>query len=127
MAQLCQHLPEFEALNTRIVVVSFGKPEQARAWLDQTNVPFILLLDPERKAYRAYGLEYSLLRSWRLNVWQRYAQLILSGRKWRGIQGDSGQLGGDIIVDSTGRILLAFRSRDPTDRPDIQSLLAALR
>jgi hypothetical protein len=127
VAQLCRHLQEFEALKTHIVVVSFSQPEQARIWLDETNVPFTLLLDPERKAYRAYGLEYSLLRSWGLNVWLQYARLLFKGRKWRGIQGDSGQLGGDIIVDSTGRILLAFRSHDPTDRPDIQSLLAALR
>ena len=127
MAQLRQHLPEFEALNTRIVVVSFGNAVQARLWLDETHAPFTLLLDPERKAYRAYGLEYSMLRSWGLNVWQRYAQLLFSGRKWRGIQGDSGQLGGDIIVDSNGRIRFAHRSHDPTDRPDVRALLTALR
>jgi peroxiredoxin len=127
VAQLCQQVPEFGALNTRIILISFGSPDRARIWLDQTNVPFTLLLDPERKAYRAYGLEYSLLRSWGLNVWQRYAELLLKGRKWRGIQGNSGQLGGDVIVDSKGRIRLAYRSHDPTDRPDVQSLLAALR
>lgn len=126
MAQLCQHLPDLEALNTRIVGISFGGPDKARIWLDKTQVPFILLLDPERKAYRAYGLENFLLRSWEPNVWQRYAQLILTGRKWRGIQGDSGQLGGDIIVDSNGRIRFAYRSHDPTDRPDIDALLTAL-
>ena len=126
MAQLCQHLPEFEALNTRIVVISFNRLEQARNWQDQTKIPFTLLLDPERKAYRAYGLEYSLLRSRGLNVWQRYAQLILKGRTWRGIQGDSGQLGGDIIVDPNGHIRFAHRSHDPTDRPNIDALLAAL-
>ena len=127
MAQLCQHLPEFEALNTRIVVISFGRPDQARIWLDETNVSFTLLLDPKRKAYRAYGLEHSLLRSWGLNVWLLYAQLLFKGRKWRGILGDSGQLGGDIIVDSMGRIRFAYCSHDPTDRPDIHTLLNALR
>ena len=127
MAQLCQRSAEFEVLNTRIVVISFGKPDQARIWLGQTNVPFILLLDPERKAYRAYGLEYSLLRSWAPNVWLRYAQLILRGRKWRGIQDDSGQLGGDVVVDSSGYIRLIHRSHDPTNRPDIDALLTALR
>jgi len=127
VAQLCQHLSEFEVLNTRIVLISFGRPDQARIWLDETNIPFTLLLDPERKAYRAYGLEYSLLRSWGLNVWRKYAQLLFKGRKWRGIQGDSGQLGGDVLVDSNGRIRFAYRSHDPTDRPDIHMLLAALR
>lgn len=127
MAQLCQHLSEFETRNTRIVVISFSRLDQARLWLNETNTPFTLLLDPERKAYRAYGLEYSLPRSWAPNVWLRYAQLILKGRKWRGIQDDSGQLGGDVIVDSSGHIRLIHRSHDPTDRPDIHTLLTALR
>lgn len=85
---MCQHLPEFETLNTRIVVISFGRPDQARIWLGETNTPFTLLLDPERKAYRAYGLEYSLLRSWGLNVWRRYAQLLESGVVFRTIAGN---------------------------------------
>ncbi|MCI0555901.1 MAG: redoxin domain-containing protein [Anaerolineae bacterium] len=124
---MCQHLPEFESLNTRIVVISFSQPDQARIWLDETSAPLTLLLDPERKAYRAYGLEYSIFRSWAPNVWLSYVQLILNGRKWRGIQDDSGQLGGDVVVDSNGRVRLIYRSHDPTDRPDIHTLLAALR
>lgn len=123
---MCQHLPEFEALDTRIVVISFGRLDQARLWLGETNAPFTLLLDPERAAYRVYGMEYSLVHSWEPKVWLRYAQLLLNGRRWRGIQGDSGQLGGDVIVDSKGRIRLAWRSHDPTDRPEIHALLAAL-
>jgi hypothetical protein len=127
VAQLRQHLAEFESLNAWIVLISFSTPEQARFWLGEMNAPFTLLLDPERKAYRAYGLEYSLLRSWAPKVWLRYAKLILEGRKWRGIQDDSGQLGGDVVVDSNGSIRLIHRSHDPTDRPDIHVLLTALR
>lgn len=108
-------------------MISFSQPDQARIWLDETSAPLTLLLDPERKAYRAYGLEYSIFRSWAPNVWLSYVQLILNGRKWRGIQDDSGQLGGDVVVDSNGRVRLIYRSHDPTDRPDIHTLLAALR
>jgi hypothetical protein len=117
---------EIESLNAHIVVISFGPARQARAWLEETSAPFTLLLDPERAAYRAYGLEHSLLRSWGVKVWLRYAQLLLTGRPWRGIQGDSGQLGGDIIVDARGVIRLAHRSHDPTDRPSVGELLAIL-
>lgn len=127
MAQLRQHVPEFESLNTRIVVISFSRPDQARIWLDETGALLTLLLDPERKAYRAYGLEYSLVRSWSPKVLLEYARLMLSGRKWHGIQGDSGQLGGDVIVDLKDRIRLIHRSHDPTDRPEIHALLDALR
>ena len=126
MAQLRQHSAEIKSLNARIVVVSFGLAHQARAWQEETGAPFTLLLDPERAAYRAYGLDYSVLRSWGVKVWWRYAQLMLAGRSWRGIQGDSGQLGGDFIVDTAGIIRLAYRSHDPTDRPSISQLLRTL-
>ena len=115
-----------EALQARVVVISFGSTFGAQAWLDEIDARFTLLLDPERKAYRAYGLEHSLARSWSPKVWLAYARLMLSGRKWRGIQGDSGQLGGDFIVDSNGVIRFAYRSDDPTDRPSMSQLLATL-
>ena len=127
MAQLCQHSIEFESLNARIGVISFGLASQARSWLEETGAPFTLLLDPERTAYRAYGLEHSLPRSWGMKVWFRYAQLLLAGRQWRGIQGDSGQLGGDFIVDPAGIIRLAYRSHNPTDRPPMSQLLMTIR
>lgn len=124
---MCQHPIEFESLNARIGVISFGLAHQARTWQEETSAPFTLLLDPERAAYRAYGLDYSLLRSWGIKVWWRYAQLMLAGRPWRGIQGDSGQLGGDFIVDTAGIIRLAYRSHDPADRPPASQLLMTIR
>jgi len=57
----------------------------------------------------------------------RYFQLLTTGRKWRGIQGDSAQLGGDFIVDTKGNIRLAYRSHDPTDRPAIADLMNLLQ
>ncbi len=56
----------------------------------------------------------------------RYVQLLASGRKWRGIQGDSAQLGGDFIVDANGVVRLAYRSHDPTDRPSVDTLINQL-
>ena len=126
MAQLRQHSAEFESLSARIALISLGPALGARAWLEETGAPFTLLLDPDRAAYRAYGLDASLSRSWGPKVWWQYARLLLSGRKWRGIQGDSGQLGGDFIVDTNGIIQLAYRSHDPTDRPSVSQLLTVL-
>ncbi|MGB3700022.1 MAG: hypothetical protein WA997_02030, partial [Anaerolineales bacterium] len=48
------------------------------------------------------------------------------GWRWRGIQGDSGQLGGDFIVDRQGIIRLAHLSQDPTDRPALSTILKTL-
>lgn len=126
MAQLRLHEAELRSLNTETYVISFGAGSLARVWLEETGVPFTLLLDPERAAYQAYGLERSLLRSWGPKTFLRYVKLLVSGRRWRGVQGDSGQLGGDLIVDAQGIIRLAHPSHDPTDRPAVAQLLAML-
>ncbi|MBI4787306.1 MAG: redoxin domain-containing protein [Chloroflexi bacterium] len=123
---MCQCIDEIRAAKARIILVSFGLGYQARAWQQETGACFTLLLDPERAAYRVYGLEHSLLRSWQPKVWWEYARLMLAGRPWRGIQGDSAQLGGDFIVDGHGVIRFAHRSHDPTDRPSAAQLLDAL-
>lgn len=121
-----QHAAEIASLNARVAIISFSSTFGAQTWLEETSAPFTLLLDPERAAYRAYGLEHSLVRSWGPKVWLRYAQLMLTGRQWRGIQGDSGQLGGDFIVDSSSVTRFVYRSHDPADRPPISQLLGAL-
>jgi peroxiredoxin len=127
VAQLCQHQDEFKRLNTEVLIIAFGALPLAQAWLEETCAPFRLLLDPERTVYQAYGLERSLWRSWNLKTVRRYVQLMRNGRQWRGIQGDSTQLGGDFIVDAGGMVRLAYRSHDPTDRPSAEQLLAILR
>ena len=126
MAQLCQHQQELERLNVKVLILSFGALPAAQAWLEETCSPFELLLDPERTAYEAYRLERSVFRSWNLRTLWRYVKLLASGRRWRGIQGDSAQLGADFIVDPNGVLRLAYYSHDPTDRPSVDHLLAAL-
>ena len=111
-------------MNVEVLVISFGSLPLATAWLEETCAPFRLLLDPERTVYDTYGLERSLSRSWNLRTIWRYVRLMASGRRWRGIQGDSAQLGGDFIVSADGVVRLAYRSHDPTDRPDAAQLLA---
>lgn len=127
MAQLCRHQDELRRLKVEVLLVSFSSPGYARVWSEEVCSAFRLLLDRERTLYRAYGLERSLWRSWNLRTLWLYIRLLLSGRKWRGIQGDSAQLGGDFIVDSEGVVRLTYRSHDPTDRPPVAALLALLR
>jgi len=127
VAQLCQTQQEFVDLDTHVLIISFGTLPAAQIWLKETCATFDFLLDPDRKIYQAYGLERSIFRSWNLRTIWTYIKLLSSGKKWRGIQGDSSQLGGDFLIDRDGIIRLAFRSHDPTDRPSVNNLLALIR
>ncbi len=91
------------------------------------RIPFPLLSDPERAAYKAYGLRKGSL--WSIfgpkTVWQ-YVKLIACGRLFRGIQADPFQLGGDFVIDGQGIVHFAHRSEDPADRPAMDGLLQAI-
>ena len=126
MAQLHQYKNEMEARKTRVALISFGNIALAQAWIEETQISFQFLLDSERKAYQVFSLDHSIGRSWSPKVWLEYARLMAKGRRWRGIQGDSGQLGGDFIVDREGILRMAYRSHDPTDRPAVDYLLNRL-
>jgi peroxiredoxin len=127
VAQLRHFEAELRRMDVQVLVISFGAEFWARAWLQEMQSPFPLLLDPERAAYRAYGLERSFVRVWSPKVMWHYTRRVLAGQKLQSIQGDPHQLGGDFVVDADGVIRLAHRSRDPVDRPAVETLLAAIK
>lgn len=125
--QLHPYYDEIKALNSEVIVISFETGYWVQVWLAETEAVFPLLLDPTRSAYQAYGLERSLLRSWSpKNLWYSL-KARLGGRKVITTGADTGQLGGDFIVDAGGMIRLAHRSQDPTDRPAVAKLLSVLK
>lgn len=116
------------SLGAEVVVVSFGNKFWVNVWLEQTQAPFPLLLDQERQAYRAYGLEQSLTKSWSLKNLGYYARALLKRERLRGSHGeDTSQLGGDFVVDHGGILRYTHPSQDPTDRPEIAELLSVFK
>lgn len=124
MAQLRHRQNDFKGLGARIVTISFGPASKAAAWLAETQSPFPLLVDAQRETYAAFGMRRSMRGSWTLETVRRYRQLMKEGHRWRGIQGDSLQLGGDAIVDAAGIVRFLAPSKTPVDRPSVEHLLA---
>lgn len=126
MAQVVSHAEQIQAAQTDVVTVSFGTPYWSQIWLQETKSPFPFLIDVERTAYGAYGLESSILRSWSpANLWY-YAKAVTQKRETYGKRGDTHQLGGDFVIDPQGIIRLAHPSRQPTDRPSVATILKML-
>ena len=120
-------LDEFCARNAEIVVITFVQPGRLAEYLHMRPWPFRVLADPERAAYRAFGLESaSWWRILRPQVILKYLGLILRGWLPRPAHEDVHQLGGDFVLDATGRIIYSYRSHDPTDRPSVEELIEAV-
>ncbi len=122
--QVQNHLAAFEELGCRVVAISFVTPQRLQSYLERRSLSMTCLSDPSRKAYRAFGLER--VGWWRLlrpQAWGVYLRLILRGQLPRRPQEDVHQLGGDFLFAASGRLVYAYRSEGPTDRPTVDQLL----
>ena len=118
----------FRGLGAEIIVISFVEPERLGRYLKVRPWPFRFFADPQRAAYRAFGLESATwLKLLRPRVIAGYFGLIFRGRMPSMAQEDVHQLGGDFVLDRAGQIVYEYRSRDPVDRPSVAELLDAVR
>lgn len=120
---------QLRARGARALVISFATPDRLEEYREFLHLPFQVTADPERVAYAAYGMTRgSFFRIWGARSAWAYLSLALRGRKiQRPTLGDDlSQLGGDFVIDPSGRLRYVHVSRDPADRPPVSDLLAAL-
>ncbi len=130
LGEVSDCLDDIRAAGGDVLVASFTGPAKVRAYLERHPLPFPVVSDPELAAYRAFSLGRTGWSSFfRLDVLARYLKLIASGwRPWKVGEGeDVLQLGGDFVIDRSGRVAYAYRSKVATDRPPTRELVEAVR
>lgn len=118
----------FDERGVTIAVVSFAEPARLVRYQEHHRWPFLMLADPERRAYQAFALKrLSWFQVFSPAALKLYWKLLRGGMKQEHYDGDDiYQSGGDFLLDHAGNILFAHRSQDPADRPSITELLAAI-
>lgn len=108
--------------------VVHDRPELVRdVLLAGVDCPFPVAVDPDRTAYRAWGLRRApWVRVWLdPGVWRQYGRLLAAGERVRGLGRDPLQLGGDFVIDRRGRLVYS-RPQRRDDRPPVGELLRAV-
>ncbi len=124
MIAVRDHLTTIDAT---IVVVTFGAVAQLAAYRRHLAIPFTVLADPDRRAYRDYELQRGTVRNvYGVGTIRMYASLLRKGRIFRRPTGDTLQLGGDFVIARDGRVVDAFYPTSPDDRPSVSQLGFAL-
>ena len=125
MLAVSERLDEFGEIH--VAVVTFTDPTHLDAYRAHLDVTFPVVTDVDRSLYRALGLERGTLRQvWSMGTLKLYARLLRRGRRLQTAHEDIRQLGADVMVDATGRIVKIFRPASPDARPGVNELLAAL-
>lgn len=130
MLQLQQDERTFQELDIRIVVVTFARGPQARAYADETRLGWPILVDETRALYRGYGMLHGTRwHIWGPRTWWAYTKELFRGRTPRAVDldSDTSQLGGDVLVDPSGIVRFLHVGSGPGDRPSIATIAAARR
>lgn len=117
-----------DRLAGRVIGVAFAPWRSVAGWAGGLPAGLVVLCDPDREAYRAFGFGRS---GWRALVhatyWRRLASALRRGRRLRAPTEDPRQLGGDVVLDRDLTVRWIHRSRFPADRPTVEQVVAALR
>ena len=120
---------QLAAAGCSALVVCQAKPETLALYLARQKWTVPVVSDPDRAAYRAFGLERTgWLTLFRPKVLRGYLRGMLRGYglKTPYAGEDVLQLGGDFVLDRAGKVVFAYPSADPTDRPTVSQLLDAI-
>jgi hypothetical protein len=127
--QLHRARDEFEAAGVRLTVIGMGTPEQAAHFREERGVDFDLLVDPERKAYKAAGTKKATLDE--LLGPKVVARGIRSALRSRVVQGRTvghpAQLGGVMLVMPDGSVPYTHLADDASDNAPVREILEAVR
>ena len=116
---------QFEDNGFQIILVGLGTFDQAEAFKKRFSLSFPIICDPEKKLYRAYGLGGGSVAGMVSPAFLFKGLKTLSKGHTLGIpQGDIMQMPGVFLIDTSGNIRYAHYSKDPSDNPSINTLLA---
>lgn len=113
-----------------VAPVLMGTPSSVGDFCRDRGTPFPCYADPDRAAYRAFGLAAGSPRRWLLNpsVVRKGARLLRKGVAV-GLPHtgqDVRQMPGTFVVARGGTVRLAHYGEDAADNPDIRTILGAV-
>lgn len=128
MTQLRNSEVELEQLGIKVKIVTFDGDTMAQMYIKKLDLSWPLLLDKESEIYKKFSMS-------RANWWAlynplsilKYLALIFTGTMPGKPGKDLSQLGGDVLVDPEGVIRMHYLSKNPHDRPSVESILKIVR
>jgi hypothetical protein len=120
---------DIKARGAEVVAIGQGSPEVAADFKKKRKIPFPLLVDQERLTYKTMGLpKGSALEIFGPQVLAKGTLTFVKGHL-QGLapEGTSlRQLGGALVVNRGGEVLLSHQSSDASDNLPVDQLIAAL-
>jgi peroxiredoxin len=128
--ELVERRGKIEKAGLSLAVINQGTPEISALFAEKFAPGLLMLCDPERKVYEAYGLERGNLFQTFLNpkVWKAISKARKKGYQVETApQGqDAMQMSGTFIISTSGQILLPYYYDHIADHPPLDLLLSGV-
>ena len=122
-----EHEQEFQWTGARLAAIGLGDLNYARLFREETGITFPLLVDADRKAYRAAGLKSAnLLHLLRSDNAKARTRAKSAGHRQHKLGQNPFQLGASFIFAPGNRDLFIHLSRTFGDNADHGTLLSVL-
>lgn len=110
-----------------MVAVAQGTAQDVAKFCRDFAVPFPVLADTKREAYKAYALpKGNFMQVMGPQLLGRAAQALLSGASFGKRIGDPMQLQGTFVIEKGGFVRFAHRGKDSSDNPSNKQLFSVL-
>ena len=127
LAQVRDHIQQYRDAGAEVVAVTMSPAAELAPFRQEFQLPFRLLSDIERTAYRAYGLQRGgLLAVAGPSVWRRGWNSLVSFGTGR-IVGDPYQMSGSFVIGADGLIRLAHYAKSSADWGETVDQIAAVK
>ena len=127
LTQMRDHIQQYRDAGAEVVAVTMSPAAELAPFREEFQLPFRLLSDIERAAYRAYGLQRGgLLAVAGPSVWRRGWNSLFSLGAGR-IVGDPYQMSGSFVIGADGRIRLVHYSKSSADWGETADQIAAVK
>jgi len=110
-----------------LVVVIFHSPKWRTGKNMPEHLPFEILSDPDKKIFKRYGVEKSMMGMFSLAVWRDYYLALRAGFSTGMFSHDGGMFGhpADMLVDKDGIIRYVHYGKDYADSLTVEQALEA--
>ena len=122
-----EHEELFKAKGAKVIAIGLGGADYARHFREQTSIRFPLLIDDQRKTYKALELrKANLLHLFRGDNLQARKRAKALGVRQHKLGKDPFQLGGSFVFAPGNKDLFAHISETFGDNAQPKELLAAI-
>jgi len=126
--ELLSYKDQLEAEGLIMIAVFQSTAERIKTYVEKSDVPIIIIPDPELSIYKSYGLENSWLGMFKAMFKpSKFFKAKALGFSPGWADGPVNRLPGDFMIDETGRLIVCYYGADIGDHLSIDKILAYLK